>query len=133
MLGAEAFYEEYIEKPIITFISHRFEELCRSYFSLCVKAGKMRGVTNIGTFYYDDSSTHTNGEFDVVLERRGTYDIYEVKYYASPLSLSEMEHEARQIRNIKGLVLGDIGFISVSGYECDETPFVQIRGEDLYG
>ena len=132
MLGAEAFYEEYIEKPIITFISHRFEELCRSYFSLCVKAGKMRGVTNIGTFYYDDSTTHTNGEFDVVLERRGTYDIYEVKYYASPLSLSEMEHEARQIRNIKGLVLGDIGFISVSGYECDETAFVQIRGEDLY-
>lgn len=132
MLGAEAFYDEYIEKPVITFISHRFEELCRSYFSLCVKAGKIRGVTNIGTFYYDDSTMHTNGEFDVVLERRGVYDIYEVKYYSAPLTDKEMEQEARQIRDIKGLVLGNIGFISISGFDCTESPYIKINGENLY-
>lgn len=132
MLGPEAFYDEYIEKPIITFISHRFEELCRSYFSLCVKAGTLRGVTNIGTFYYDDSATRTNGEFDVVLERRGVYDIYEVKYYAAPLTAKEMEQEAGKIRDVKGLVLGDIGFISVSGYDCTESPYRMISGEELY-
>jgi len=132
MLGTDAFYEEYVEKPIVTFISHRFEEMCRRYFSLCVKAGKLRGVTNIGTFYYDDSATHTSGEFDVVLERRGIYDIYEVKYYASPLTVAEMEREAEQVRNIKGLVVGNIGFISISGFENKETPYIQITGEDLY-
>ena len=112
MLGAEAFYEEYIEKPIIPFISHRFEELCRKFFSLCVKAGKMRGVTNIGTFYYDDSTTHTNGEFDVVLERHDRYDIYEVKYYSSPLSVKEMEQEAQQVRSIKVGTEDNINIIS---------------------
>ena len=132
VLGADAFYDEYIDKPIMTFISHRFEEQCRSYFSLCVKAGKLRGITNIGTFYYDDSATHTNGEFDVVLERRGSYDVYEVKYYASPLSAGEMEFEARRVRAIKGLPVGDIGFISASGFESHAESFVQISGEELY-
>ena len=132
MLGAEAFYDEYIDKAIVTFISHRFEELCRSYFSLCVKSGKLRGISNIGTFYYDDSATHTNGEFDVVLARRGSYDVYEVKYYASPLSAKEMEHEVQQVRNIKGLTVGNIGFISASGFEANEAPYTQISGEALY-
>ncbi len=132
VLGAEAFYDEYIEKPIITFISHRFEELCRSYFSLCVRAGKLHGITNIGTFYYDDSTTRTNGEFDVVLERRDSYDVYEVKYYASPLSVNEMDREVRQIRGIKGLPLGDIGFVSVSGFESGDVPYVLVDGEELF-
>ena len=132
MIGAEAFYDEYIDKAIVTFISHRFEDLCRSYFSLCVKSGKLHGITNIGTFYYDDSATHTNGEFDVVLERRDSYDVYEVKYYASPLSAKEMEREVQQVRNIKGLTVGNIGFISASGFEVNEAPFVQISGEELY-
>ena len=82
MLGAEAFYEEYIEDSIVTFISHRFEEIARTYFSLCVRKRKLRGVSNIGTFYYDDSANKKNGEFDVVLERKNVYDIYEVKYYS---------------------------------------------------
>ena len=132
MLGAEAFYDEYIDKAIVTFISHRFEELCRSYFSLCIKSGKLRGISNIGTYYYDDSATHTNGEFDVVLERRGSYDLYEVKYYASPLSVKEMEHEVQQVRNIKGLTVENIGFISASGFEVNEATYVQISGEELY-
>ena len=37
VIGAEAFYEEYISDSIITFISHRFEEICRDYFSIQVK------------------------------------------------------------------------------------------------
>ena len=32
MLGAEAFFEEYIEESFNTFISHRFEEVVRTYF-----------------------------------------------------------------------------------------------------
>jgi len=132
MLGAESFYDAYIEKSIITFISHRFEEICRSFFSLCVRSGGMRGVTNIGTYYYDDSATHTNGEFDVVLERGDIYDIYEAKYYAAPLALKEMEKEAQQVRNIKGLICGTVGFIAASGFEPNAAPYVQISGDALY-
>ena len=132
MLGAEAFYEEYIEKSIVTFISHRFEEIARIYFSLCVKNRKLRGISNIGTFYYDDSVTRTNGEFDVVLERKGTYDIYEVKYYTSPLSAKEMYNEVQQINNIKGLKVGKIGFISTSGFEKAPEEYDCINAEELY-
>ena len=117
MLGAEAFYEEYIEGSIITFISHRFEEIARTYFSLCVQKRKLRGISNIGTFYYDDSTTHSNGEFDVVLERKNIYDIYEVKYYSEPMQLREIHKEVAQIKAIKGLKIGKIGFIATAGYE----------------
>lgn len=129
MLGAEAFYEEYIQDSITTFISHRFEEIVRTYFSLCVKMRKLRGISNIGTFYYDDSSTRTNGEFDVVLERKNIYDIYEVKYYSKPLELSEIHKEVAQIKAIKGLKIGKIGFIATAGYETttDDYDFIDIN------
>lgn len=132
MLGAEAFYDEYIDKSLVTFISHRFEEQCRSYFSLQVKKGAMRGISNIGTYWFDDSETRTNGEFDVVLERRGKYDIYEVKYHASPMTEKDIMTEAEKIKNIKGLISGRIGFISASGFKEEVDGFELISGKQLY-
>lgn len=137
VLGPESFYNEYIEEPLKQFISFRFEEICRSYFSLNAISGTLKGITNIGTFYYDDSVTKTSGEFDVVLQRRGTdtdfaYDVYEAKYYTSPLSQGEMYKEAEKIKNLKGLTLGKIGFIAMSGYEKDDENFHCISGEELY-
>lgn len=132
VLGAEAFYEEYVEGAVTTFISHRFEEIARAYFSLCIRKRLMRGISNVGTFYYDDSATRTNGEFDVVLERRDVYDIYEVKFYTSPMRLKEMRKEEDQIRNIKGLQIGTIGFISTGGYEATPEEYHCIDIEELY-
>lgn len=132
MIGPEAFYNEYVEQSLLTFISHRFEEVVRTYFSLRAKSGNLKGVTNIGTYYYDDSETKTNGEFDVVLERKDIYDIYEVKYYLSPLGTGEMKKEKAQIKKIKGLQVGRIGFVSVSGFEAAGSEFDLINGEDLY-
>lgn len=132
MLGAEAFYDNYIEPSITTFISHRFEEIARTFFSLQVKEGKRKGIFRIGTYYYDDSATKTNGEFDVVLQRKDNFDIYEVKYYSKPLSLKEMQAEEEQIRNIKGLAVGNIGFISVSGFEEVSSEYDCISGDELY-
>ena len=132
MLGAEAFYEEYIEESLVTFISHRFEEIARTYFSLCVQKRKLRGISNIGTFHYDDSTTRTNGEFDVVLERKNAYDIYEVKYYSSPMRLKEMKKEEEQVRSIKGLKVGKIGFIATAGYENIPDSYDCISAEELY-
>lgn len=132
VLGAESFYDEYIKDPLITFIAHRFEEVCRTYFSLLAQAGKLKGVTNIGSYYYDDSVTKTNGEFDVALQRRNSYDIYEVKYHSDVMSKKEMEAEADKIKNLKGLVVGQIGFISAMGCEDYENDYVCISGTDLY-
>lgn len=132
MLGAEAFYDNYIEPSITTFISHRFEEIARTFFSLQVKEGKRKGIFRIGTYYYDDSATKTNGEFDVVLQRKDNYDIYEVKYYSKPLPLTEMQAEEEQIRDIKGISVGKIGFISISGFEEVSSEYDCISGEELY-
>lgn len=133
MLGPEAFYEEYIEEPIITFISHRFEEIARTYFSLCVQKRKMRGVLNIGTFYYDDSVNKKNGEFDVVIERKdGIFDIYEVKYHTSPMRLKDMCKEEQQVLDVRGLRIGVIGFICTGGFEEIPERFDCILADELY-
>lgn len=132
MLGAEAFYEEYVEPSIVTFISHRFEDICRSYFSNQVQSRKLKGVLNIGTYYYDDSKTKTNGEFDVVLQRKSAYDIYEVKYLAAPMSQKQIQEEISQISKIKGIKVGEIGFISINGFEADVGEYVFLDGAALY-
>lgn len=132
MLGPDAFYDEYIEKPLITFISHRFEEQCRNYFSMKVKAGDIKGVKNIGTYYYDDSVNHTNGEFDVVLQRSNCFDIYEVKYHSAPLKEKDIIFEAKRIMNIPELKIGRIGFVSVSGFEKPQGEYERIEGKSIY-
>lgn len=132
MLGASTFYDTYIAPSITTFISHRFEDICRSYFSLSVQNGNSKGVYNIGTLYYDDSINKTNGEFDVALQKKDCYDIYEVKYLSVPLDMKSMEQEEKQISVINGLKIGTIGFISVSGFETIPSKYTCISGNELY-
>lgn len=132
VLGAESFYDEYIAPSLITFISHRFEEMCRTYFSLCIKSKKMSGVLDIGTFYYDDPKNKTNGEFDVALKKKDGYEIYEVKYYSSPLKEKEMLDEEQQIAQIPGLNITQIGFITALGVEKEIPRFTYISADELY-
>ena len=132
MLGAEAFFEEYIEESLNTFISHRFEEVIRTYFSICVQKRKIGGITNIGTFYYDDSKNRTNGEFDVVLARKNSYDFYDVKYYTSPMSLKEMQSEEAQVRAVQGLSVGTVGFVATAGYEVCPDCYDCVSPQSLY-
>ncbi len=131
ILGAEVFYEEYIQPSINTFISHRFESICRDFFSNKVKKKEITGVLNIGTYYYDDPITKTNGEFDVVLQRKNVYDIFEVKYQSGSLSYKEMLNEINQVKEINNIKIGNIGFISINGFE-NSNEFICITGEDLY-
>ncbi len=132
MLGAEAFYEEYIEPSVVTFISYRFEDICRTYFSWQVQSRKMRGVLNIGTYYYDDPKKKRNGEFDVVLQRREAFDVYEAKYFESPMTQQQMHKEIKQISEIEGLPVGKIGFVSVNGFVDAMSNCECIDGAALY-
>ena len=132
VLGAEAFYDEYIAPVLTDFISRRFEGICRDYFSLQVRSGKMKGVRNIGSYYYDDSIHRKNGEFDVALEFADGYGIYEAKYYAQPMTLDEIHREVRQVEGIKELTVKQIGFIAIHGFVEREEPYFYLDGNNIF-
>jgi len=133
-IGAEAYYELYIKKNINTFIAHRFEEVAREYFSRRVKEGKLQGVYDIGSFWYDLPKQKLNGEFDCVLKLEEGYAFYEVKHYERPVTLREMEQEAEQVKQMAGFVnIEKVGFISLKGFEGKSEKYQQLSVEDLYG
>lgn len=132
VLGAEAFYDEYVAPTLTDFISRRFEGICRDYFSLQVRSGKLKGVRNIGSYYYDDPVHRKNGEFDVALELADGYAIYDAKYYAQPMTLDEIRREAQQVANIKELAVKQLGFIAINGFVEQEKPYTYLDGNDIF-
>lgn len=132
VLGAEAFYDEYVAPTLTDFISRRFEGICRDYFSLQVRSGKLKGVRNIGSYYYDDPVHRKNGEFDVALELADGYAIYEAKYYDQPMTLDEIRREAQQVANIKELAVKQLGFIAINGFVEQEKPYTYLDGNDIF-
>ncbi len=129
-LGENNFFDAYIKDSLTTFISHRFEDIVRSYFSLLSINNKLKDIRNIGTYYYDDSKNKQNGEFDCVLEFKDKFKFVEVKYYKNKLTLSEMEKEIKQIENVKTLKNKEYAFVSTSGYET--SPYECLDIESLY-
>ncbi|MBO6262355.1 MAG: AAA family ATPase [Bacilli bacterium] len=132
ILGPTLFYEEYIEPTINNYVSYRFESLVRDYFSLKAKNGSLKGIRNIGTYYYDDQHNKTNGEFDVALDIKDGYAIYEVKYLKTPLTKQQILEEVKQIKQIEEINVLKIGFISISGFKEPVSGYELINGEDLY-
>lgn len=132
MLGAEVFYDQYIAPTLTEYISRRFEALCRDYFSYLARQRKLPGIRHIGSFYYDDPATKSNGEFDVALDFGDTYTICEAKYFKKPIELDDIHREAGQIRGIKGIEVSQIGFISASGFTQKEDDYLYYTGDDLY-
>lgn len=132
ILGPNAFYDEYIEPTLTEYISHRFESLARDYFSLCVKNGSLTGVQNIGTYYYDDPTNKKNGEFDVALQKKNGFEIYEVKYLQSEMTRQQISEEVEQIKGIREIGITHIGFVSIHGFAEDVTGYTLLTGEDIY-
>ncbi len=133
MIGERAFYEQLVSPTLLTdFVPRRFEELCRSFFSYLAQKGLLPGITNIGTYYYDDPARHRHGEFDVALAFGEEYELYDAKYYKSPITLDEIHREAGQVRQIEEMRVTRLGFIAVNGFEARESDFTYYSGEDLY-
>lgn len=126
-LGSDTFFDSYIKESLTTFISYRFEEIVRSYYSLLSKKGMLKDIKNIGTFYYDDSKNKRNGEFDCALEFKDYLKIIEVKYYKSKLTLKEMNKEIGQINNIKTDYQIKYAFLATSGYENSNYECIDIN------
>ena len=133
MIGAKEFFDQYISPTLLSeYVPHRFEDLCRNFFSHLAKSGQLPGITNIGTYYFDDPLRHRNGEFDVALAFGDQVQLFEAKYYKRPLALSEIHKEADQIREIEVLKVVHLGFIAVNGFEKQEDGYSYFNGEDLY-
>jgi len=131
-IGEDAFYESYVETSLTTFISYRFEEIARQYFSRLARAGLQKGIYDIGTYWYDDRKNAMNGEFDCVLKHKETYSFYECKFRKDPVALSTVEKEAEQIRKLVTFNVEKIGFISLNGFQFESNEYDLIEGKELF-
>lgn len=124
LLGPAKYYELYIEPSIKSFVSKRFENIVRDYFSIAVSKGLYEEIIDIGTFFTADS------EFDCVYKKKNNkYSVYEVKYYSNPMSLNEQKKEIEQVKNIKGLDIDEIGFACSAGFKnkIDGIKYLELK------
>ena len=121
-------FEKYISPSLNTFISYRFEDIAKQYFSQLDR----EDVIAIGTYWYDDRIKKTNGEFNIALETLNGYEIYEVKYYEKPLPEVLMREEIEKATRLEGLSVSNFGMIASSGFEANELPIRQISGKEIY-
>lgn len=119
-IGYNPFYKYYVKDSLITFISYRFENIVRDYYTHLIQNSLIQDVINIGFYAYDNLIDKTNGEFDVAMQHvDGSYSFVEAKYYKEGhlLKIDEMKKELEQINKIKDLTLRSLSFMCTSGYE----------------
>ena len=124
LLGNQRYYDAYISKSLNEFISRRFENIVKDYFSLSVKKGLYPHIIDIGTYFTP------NGEYDCVFQKEDkTYAFYEAKFKKKPLSKGEMMKEIEQIKQIKGIDISEIGFVCSSGFEekIDNIKYLELN------
>ncbi len=131
-IGEEAFYDQWIAPSIYEFVSRRFEDIVNQYFQREVRSGRLQGVYDIGSFWYDDPITKSNGEFDCVLKKKSGYDFYECKFYKDKMSVGECRKEAEQIQVLKGIPVQQIGFVNLSGFAFESDEYRLISGSELF-
>lgn len=131
-LTVSDFLASYISPSLNTFISYRFEGIVMDYLRQNASSIENEPVLNIGSYWYDDPSTKTNGEFDVVVQYASHYSVYEVKFYIKPMSKAEIEKEAGKIRRIKELAPVKIGFVSAAGFEVQGSDYNYLTLDDIY-
>lgn len=132
MLGEAAYYEGYISKSIDEFIQRRFEGIVLQYFKRKARSFEIRDVLNIGSYWYDLPEEQKNGQFDVVLQRKEGYDIFECKFYDHEMDMEECKKEEEQVNNIKELAGIRLGFVNLYGFSFYNEQYELITGSDLY-
>lgn len=133
-IGEDQFYGRNIENALAQFISRRLEGLTLQYFHRMAVIGKYADIEDFGSYWYDDPTTRTNGEFDCVIKRTGElYDFYECKYFNRPMTLEECEQEREQLKHTQGIEVSGIGFVCTGGFDFEDTHgFILVDGDCLY-
>ncbi len=130
--GQAVFFENIIAPALNTFVSYRFEGIANQYFKRLAQKGKLRGVTDFGSYWYDDPKKGMNGQFDCVLKDAGGYDFYEVKFYEKPMPRSECESEEKEVRALVEPNCKKIGFVCSSGFSFKSKEYNLISGKEIY-
>ena len=131
-VGDRSYFDSRIRPSLVTYVSYRFEEIARSWFSILSQNGKRPDVLRIGTYWYDDKDSRRSGEFDVALQTSEGYEIYECKFLENKAPLSLVQEEKRKAMAAGGLAVTRFGMISSSGFEENTDQAVLITGDDLY-
>lgn len=133
LIGPDAFFDNYIKGKLTTFIALRFEDISKTFISILTQKGELKGIYNIGTYYYDDSKNKTNGEFDVAIQNKDGFDIIEVKFLKDKVNQTIINEEIGQIKQISEIKIKDYGFISINGFDRSVTKMkYMFTGDDLY-
>lgn len=132
VLGAEAFYDEYVAPVLTRFIAHHFEDICREYFSLQVRSGRMNGVRSIGSYYLDTAVRCEIKEFPVSVELADGYAVYLPKYSAQPMTIDEIHGEAQRMEGVNDPGIKQLGFISINGFVEQEKPYIYLDDNDIF-
>lgn len=133
VLGAEAFYDEYVAPVLTHFIAHHFEDICRKYFSLQVRSGRMNGVRSIGSYYPDTAVRCENKEFPIAVELADGYAVYLAKCSTQPMTLDEIHGEAQRMEGVNDPGIKQLGFISINGFVEQEKPYIYLDDNDIFG
>lgn len=132
VLGAEAFYDEFIASVLTDFITLRFEGICRDYFNLQVRSGRMNGVRNIGSYYLDTAVRCENKEFPIAVELADGYAVYLAKCSTQPMTLDEIHSEAQRMEGVNDAGIKQLGFISINGFVEQEKPYIYLDDNDIF-
>lgn len=132
VLDAETFYDEYIAPALTDFIARCFEDICREYFSLQVRSGRMNGVRSIGSYYLDTAVRCENKAFSVSVELADGYAVYLPKYSAQPMTLDEIHGEAQRMEGVNDPGIKQLGFISINGFVEQEKPYIYLDDNDIF-
>lgn len=132
VLGAEAFYDEYIAPVLTNFIARRFEDISRKYFSLQVRSGRMNGIRSIGSYYPDTAVRCDSKEFPVAVELADCYAVYLPKYSTRPMTLDEIHGEAQRMEGVNDPGIRQLGFISINGFVEQEKPYIYLNSNDIF-
>ena len=132
-IGEEQYFGRNIAAALEQFISRRFEGIALQYFHRAALLGKYPDIDDFGSYWYDDTATKSNGEFDCVIRCGEQYDFYECKYFDRAMTLEECQEEKAQLDNIKGINVSGVGFVCTGGFSFDGSDdFVLIDGKELY-
>lgn len=134
VMAPEAFFDRFVADDFEhRYVPLAFEEVCRQYLIRQNRAGLLdMPFDQIGRYHYDDPTTHTNGEFDVVTHDPDGYVFYEAKFRSTPVTEKMIEQEIEQVERT-GLHCRKYGFFSRSGFDAEPSEQrIFITLEEMY-
>lgn len=130
--GEDSFFSSSILPSLTTFISYRFEDIVLEYFARLANMGRLPGVEDFGSYWYDNRREKKNGQFDVVLKKSDGYEFFECKFYSSPMKEDEYKKEEEQVRAVTGLDCVSLGFVSSFDFDFSSSRYILLDAHDIY-